>query len=277
MKKNKIISLVCAVATALTTFCSFTLAHAGENSANMTEGIVLEKVDQGANYVTVDAYAKGFTTLKNFTVALTSEVGELSSIEVLNDVQSQGWNTPSTNVVKTMTPNFALAALSISGADEISVSDDNAVIRLKITYTADITETGKVSVHTKNSKLSSGSKSLGTQHEWKGSTSGVILDYITVAPLSTGEEEEPVVINAEYAGMFTYWQDAPVAQAFFANLTAEQAAKDSIVWTVTDGTPDKTKTEVANIDTEVSGESGVVLGLVVSNAVEGLTATVTVK
>lgn len=90
-------------------------------------------------------------------------------------------------------------------------------------------------------------------------------------------EEEPVVINAEDAGFFTYWQNATAAKAFYATLTAEQAAKDSIVWTVTDGTPDKTKTEVANIDTEVSGESGVVLGLVVSNAVEGLTATVTVK
>lgn len=105
-----------------------------------------------------------------------------------------------------------------------------------------------------------------------------IIEYdtkITIPGAAVEEpEEEPVVINAEDAGFFTYWQNATAAKAFYATLTAEQAAK-SVTWTVTDGS--ETKTADTTVDTTITGENDVVIGLVVSNAKDALTATVTVK
>ena len=255
MKKNKIISLVCALATTLATLCSFSVAYAGENSATMTEGIVLEKVDQGADYVTLDAYAKGFTSLKTFTVSLTSDFGEMSTITVLNDVESDGWGSPSTNVVKTMTPNFALVNLSAAGESEISVADNSAVARIKITYTSEIAKSGKVSVYTKQTKLSSGSRALGTLHEWKGSSSGVVLDYVNVAPLSTTK-----TIVADKLEVANTYADEKV-DAYSAAIESADADK-TINWVLSNA-EGKTFTKAAKIGdkTAITGEATIVLGL----------------
>ena len=102
----------------------------------------------------------------------------------------------------------------------------------------------------------------------------VACEDITITiPGATVEPTEETV-DAVSEGMFTYWQDAPAAQAFSATLTAEQAAK-SVTWNVTKG--EDTVSQATTVDTTVSGDADVVIGLVVSNAVEGLTATVTVK
>lgn len=95
---------------------------------------------------------------------------------------------------------------------------------------------------------------------------------VTIPAWSTGGGEEEVETTP--AGFFKYWQNDTAAAAFTATLTADQAAK-TVTWTVTDG--EKTKTADTTVDTSVSGAGDVVIGLVISNAVEGLTATVTVK
>jgi hypothetical protein len=85
------------------------------------------------------------------------------------------------------------------------------------------------------------------------------------------EEEEPETIAATPAGKFEKWADAKT-QAFKANLTAAQVAK-TVTWKVTDGT--NTKTAAANLGT-VTGVD-MVIGLIVTNAVNGLSATVVVE
>lgn len=96
--------------------------------------------------------------------------------------------------------------------------------------------------------------------------------WLVIPAWTTGGGEEEVETTP--AGFFKYWQNDTAAAAFTATLTADQAAK-TVTWTVTDG--EKTKTADTTVDTSVSGAGDVVIGLVISNAVEGLTATVTVK
>jgi hypothetical protein len=102
-----------------------------------------------------------------------------------------------------------------------------------------------------------------------------VADITVTIPGATVEEEESETIAATPAGKFEKWADAKT-QAFKANLTAAQAAK-TVTWKVTGEVEGvlKEKTAAANLGT-VTGIN-MVIGLIVTNAVDGLTATVVVE
>jgi hypothetical protein len=110
--------------------------------------------------------------------------------------------------------------------------------------------------------------------------------YVTNIDFEDAELEEAITITipgakpadetvaATSVGTFNEWTEEAAVAAFTATLTAEQAAK-TVTWNVTDGTT--TKTQATTVDTTISGENDVVIGLMVKNAVAGLSASVVVK
>lgn len=251
MKKNKLIALVASLSMVATYVVSGVTSVFAAN----TPEFILKYNDNGI----VDVYFANIADSWNFNfvidipetitaVTFTPEADVKAAFDN-NDAVFENQQLKATYVSSGDGMTFNDNGETKVGSFSITIADDSADIVLVPSY-VNIDDLAEVSYSTD-------------------------LGNIIVAPLTIpGAKPADETVAATSVGTFNEWTEEAAVAAFTATLTAEQAAK-TVTWNVTDGTT--TKTQATTVDTTISGENDVVIGLMVKNAVAGLSASVVVK
>lgn len=257
MKKMKFIASVLAMSL-LSSLCigSFSASAATGKSLNL----VYDSENSTATEKYINAYYQGFDGVIGAAINVNIEGATATGATFtygleLGDAADSIGHTP--NVSALASGKFSFST-SIVAMNEYLTGPDNLFGTFKFVV-PEGTEEFTVSIE-EGSNI--------TDADWEA------YDLDVTSVTIPGAKPADETVAATSVGTFNEWTEEAAVAAFTATLTAEQAAK-TVTWNVTDGTT--TKTQATTVDTTISGENDVVIGLMVKNAVAGLSASVVVK